>query len=348
MSEGVDGSRSGSGAAPRVTDTSLRDGSHAMGHRFTTEQVREVARALDASGVPVIEVTHGDGLAGSSVQYGFSATPEMDLISEAAAVCGQARIASLLLPGVGTASELKDAAERGTSIVRVATQCTEADISQQHFELAKEMDLEAVGFLMMSHMRGPAELAEQAGLMQSYGADCVYIVDSAGALLPDGVRERIGALKDSLECEVGFHAHDNLGLALGNSLAAVEAGTDQLDGSLRGLGAGAGNAPTELLAAVLDKSGLDSGMDAFGLMDAAEYVVAPFMPFQPGRDRDSIAIGYAGVYSTFLLHAKRAAERYGIDTRDILVELGHREAVAGQEDWILDVALELAKEQGAA
>lgn len=334
--------------APRITDTSLRDGSHAMGHSFSAEQVRDVARTLDEAGVPVIEVTHGDGLAGSSVQYGFSATPEMDLISSAAEVCTRARIASLLLPGVGTANELQEAAARGTSIVRVATQCTEADISQQHFELAKEMGLEAVGFLMMSHMRGPRELAEQAGMMQSYGADCVYIVDSAGALLPDGVRERVAALKDELDCEVGFHAHDNLGLALGNSLAAVEAGTDQLDGSLRGLGAGAGNASTELLAAVLNKAGLDSGLDAFALMDAAEYVVAPFMPFQPGRDRDSIAIGYAGVYSTFLLHAKRAAERYGLDARDILVELGRREAVAGQGDWILDVALELAKEKGVA
>lgn len=334
--------------APRVTDTSLRDGSHAMGHRFTAEQVRDVARALDEAGVPVIEVTHGDGLAGSSVQYGFSATPDGDLISAAAEVCGRAKIASLLLPGVGTAKELKEAAARGTSVVRIATQCTEADISQQHFELAKQMELETVGFLMMSHMRPAEDLAEQARLMQSYGADCVYIVDSAGALLPDGVRERVDALKNVLDCEVGFHAHDNLGVAIGNSLAAVEAGTDQLDGSLRGLGAGAGNAPTELLAAVLDKSGLDSGMDAFGLMDAAEYVVAPFMPFQPGRDRDSIAIGYAGVYSTFLLHAKRAAERYGLDARDILVELGRREAVAGQEDWILDVALELAKEKGVA
>jgi 4-hydroxy 2-oxovalerate aldolase len=299
--------------APRITDTSLRDGSHAMGHSFSAEQVREVARALDRAGVPVIEVTHGDGLAGSSVQYGFSATPEVDLISTAAEVCTQARIASLLLPGVGTANELKEVAARGTSIVRIATQCTEA------------------------------------GMMQSYGADCVYIVDSAGALLPDGVRERVAALKDGLDCEVGFHAHDNLSLALGNSLAAVEAGTDQLDGSLRGLGASAGNAPTELLAAVLDKAGLDSGLDAFALMDAAEYVVAPFMPFQPGRDRDSIAIGYAGVYSTFLLHAKRAAERYGLDERDMLVELGRREAVAGQEDWSrLDVALELAKEKGVA
>ncbi|MDQ3834220.1 MAG: 4-hydroxy-2-oxovalerate aldolase, partial [Actinomycetota bacterium] len=210
-----------------------------------------------------------------------------------------------------------------------------------------EMGLEAVGFLMMAHMRGPDVLVEQAQLMESYGADCVYIVDSAGAMLPKDATERIEALKEGLDCQVGFHAHDNLGVAVGNSLAALEAGADQLDGSLRGLGAGAGNAKTELLAAVLDKMEVETGLDVFKLMDAAEYVIAPMMPFQPFPDRDSIAIGYAGVYSTFLLHAKRAAERYEIDSRDIMVELGRREAVAGQEDWVIDVALDVAKEKGA-
>lgn len=329
--------------APRITDTSLRDGSHPMGHQFTAEQVRDVARALDGAGVPVIEVAHGDGLAGASLQYGFSKTPEMDLIGEAARVCERARIASLLIPGIGTISELREAAERGTQIVRIATQCTEADISEEHFGIAKEIGLEAVGFLMMAHLRPPEFLAEQAKLMESYGADCVYVVDSAGALLPDGARDRVAALKDVLSCEVGFHAHDNLGLAIGNSIAALEAGADQLDGCLRGLGAGAGNAPTELLAAVLDRLGMNPGLDVFGLMDAAEYVIAPMMPFQPFTDRDAIAIGYAGVYSTFLLHAKRAAERHGLDPREILVELGRRQAVAGQEDWIIDVAMELAR-----
>lgn len=329
--------------APRITDTSLRDGSHPMDHQFTAEQVRDVARALDRAGVPVIEVAHGDGLAGASLQYGFSKTPEMDLIGEAAGVCEQARIASLLIPGIGTINELREAAERGTQIVRVATQCTEADISEEHFGIAKEIGLEAVGFLMMAHLRPPDFLVEQAKLMQSYGADCVYVVDSAGALLPGGARDRVAALKDALSCEVGFHAHDNLGLAIGNSIAALEAGADQLDGCLRGLGAGAGNAPTELLAAVLDRMGVNPGLDVFGLMDAAEYVIAPIMPFQPFTDRDAIAIGYAGVYSTFLLHAKRAAKRHGLDPREILVELGRRQAVAGQEDWIIDVAMELAR-----
>jgi 4-hydroxy 2-oxovalerate aldolase len=209
------------------------------------------------------------------------------------------------------------------------------------------MDLETVGFLMMAHMRGPEELLEQAKLMESYGADCVYIVDSAGAMLPRDAAERVGAMKDGLECQVGFHAHDNLGVGVGNSLAALEAGADQLDGSLRGLGAGAGNAKTELLAAVLEKMGVESGLDVFKLMDAAEYIIAPMMPFQPFPDRDSIAIGYAGVYSTFLLHAKKAAERYDVDVREIMVELGRREAVAGQEDWVIDVAMDVAKEKGA-
>lgn len=341
----VNGSPSGNPKPPRITDTSLRDGSHAMAHQFTIEQVRNVASALDKAGVQVIEVSHGDGLGGTSIQYGFSKTPEMELISTAAEACEQARIASLLVPGIGTVNELREAASRGTEIVRVATQCTEADVSGEHFEMAKELGLETVGFLMMAHLRPPEFLAEQAKMMESYGADCVYVVDSAGAMLPDDAADRVKALKDSLDIQVGFHAHDNLGSAIGNTIAAVKAGADQIDGSLRGLGAGAGNASTELVAAVLDRMGLNPGLDVFALMDAAEYVIAPFMPFQPFPDRDSIAIGYAGVYSTFLLHAKRAAERYGLDSREILVELGRRQAVAGQEDWILDVALELARDK---
>jgi 4-hydroxy 2-oxovalerate aldolase len=313
-----------------------------MRHQFTREQVRQVAQALDHAGVPVLEVTHGDGLSGSSIQYGFSLTNEMDLIEEACNAVTNARIAALLLPGIGTRRELKDAIERGIQVVRIATQCTEADISQQHFGMAKEMGLEAVGFLMMSHMRPPEFLAEQALLMESYGADCVYVVDSAGALLPDGAAARVRALKEALKIQVGFHAHNNLGLGVGNTLAAVAAGADQVDGTLRGLGAGAGNTATELIAAALDRLGYEHDWDVFGLLDAAEFVVAPIMPFQPIPDRDSIAIGYAGVYSTFLLHAKRLGKQYNVDPLEILVELGKRKAVAGQEDWILDVTLELA------
>jgi len=334
--------------APRITDSSLRDGSHPMRHRFTVDQVRRVAGALDEAGVPVIEVSHGDGLGGSSLQYGFSLVPEMELVSAAVEACARARIAVLLLPGVGTQTELREAVKRGAGVVRIATQCTEADVSEQHFNLAKELGLEAVGFLMMAHMRPPEILAEQAALMQRYGADCVYVVDSAGAMLPNDAAARVAALKAALTCEVGFHAHNNLGLAIGNSLAALEAGADQIDGCLRGLGAGSGNAPTELLAAVLDKLGLDSGLDVFKLCDAAEYVLAPMMPFQPIPNRDAISIGYAGVYSTFLLHARRAGERFGLDSREILVELGRRKAMAGQEDWILDVAQDLARAKAAA
>ncbi len=335
--------------APRVTDTTLRDGSHAMKHQFTREQVQKIVQALDAAGVPVIEVTHGDGLAGSSIQYGFSGTSEMELIETARQAASRAKIAALLIPGIGTRQELREAAARGVQVVRIATHCTEADISEQHFGLAKELGLETVGFLMMAHMRPPEFLAEQAALMQSYGADCVYIVDSAGAMLPDDARARVRALKERLSVQVGFHAHNNLGLAIGNTLAALEAGADQVDGCLRGLGAGAGNAPTELIAAVLDRLGINPGLDVFALMDAAEYIVAPIMPYQPIPDRDAITIGYAGVYSTFLLHARHIAAEFGLDPRELLVELGRRQAVAGQEDWILDVAVDLvqAKQQVA-
>lgn len=328
--------------APRVTDTTLRDGSHPMRHRYQLDQAEAVVGALDRGGVPVIEITHGDGLGGSSLQYGFSTTPELDLIERAREVATRARIAVLLLPGVGTRGDLQAAAGRGAQLVRIATNCTEADISQQHFAMAGELGLEAIGFLMMSHMLEAEALAEQAALMASYGAGCVYIVDSAGAMVPGGVRDCVRALRAVVPA-VGFHGHNNLGLAVGNTVAAIEAGVDQVDGCLRGLGAGAGNAPTELLAAVMNRMGLESELDVFALCDAAEHVVAPLMPFQPLADRESIAIGYAGVYSTFLLHAKRHGERLGVDPREILNELGRRGAVAGQEDWIVDVAEELAR-----
>jgi 4-hydroxy 2-oxovalerate aldolase len=313
-----------------------------MRHRYSEEQVDAVARALDLSGVPIIEVTHGDGLGGSSQQYGVSSTPELRLIARARAVVERARIAVLLLPGVGTKRDLAAAVEQGAQVVRIATHCTEADIAQQHFAAAAELELEPIGFLMMAHMIEPTRLAEQAALMASYGATCVYIVDSAGALVPDAVRRRVDALQDVVPA-VGFHGHNNLGLAVGNTITAVEAGAAQIDGCLRGLGAGAGNAPTELLAAVLDRMGLGSDLDVFGLCDVAEGIVAPLMPYQPVPDRESIALGYAGVYSTFLLHAKRHGKRLGIDPREILTELGNRGAVAGQEDWIVDVAEDLAR-----
>jgi 4-hydroxy 2-oxovalerate aldolase len=332
--------------APRIVDSTLRDGSHALRHQFTCDQVRQIVKALDEAGVPVMEVSHGDGLAGSSLQYGFSGTHEYELIEAAVQTATKTKIAVLLLPGVGTRAELKEAVARGIKMVRVATQCTEADVSEQHFGIAKEMGLETAGFLMMAHMRPPEVLAEQALLMESYGCDCVYVVDSAGAMLPSDAAARVAMLKKALtKAQVGYHAHNNLGLGVGNTLAALEAGADWIDGTLRGLGAGAGNAATELLVAALDKMGFNPGIDVFKLLDAAEFVLAPMMPFQPIPDRDAIAIGYAGVYSTFLLHAKRLGEKYGVDPVQILVELGRRKTMAGQEDMILDVALDLAKQQ---
>lgn len=331
-----------SGQPVSVTDTTLRDGSHAMAHQFTAEQVRQVVAALSAAGVPVIEVSHGDGLGGSSLQYGHSLVDEMRLIATAREHAGASKVASLMIPGIGTRRELREAIEAGMQVVRIATLCTEADISEQHFGMARELGLEAVGFLMMAHMRDGDVLAEQALLMQSYGANAVYVVDSAGAMLPWQAAERVAALKAALDVEVGFHGHNNLGLAIGNTLAALAAGADQVDGTLRGFGAGAGNAATEVLAAVLDRAGMQTGLDVFALLDAAEFVVAPLMPFQPLPDRDGVTIGYAGVYSTFLLHARRIGKQLGVDPQEILIELGRRKAVAGQEDWALDVALELA------
>jgi 4-hydroxy 2-oxovalerate aldolase len=304
--------------------------------------VQDIVSVLDGGGVELIEVAHGDGLGGSSLQYGMSLESELDLIECARRTAKHARIAVLLLPGVGTRRDLAAAAERGAQAVRIATHCTEADISEQHFGAAMELGLEAIGFLMMAHRLEPGELAEQAALMHSYGASCVYVVDSAGAMVPEQVRRRVDALATRIPA-VGFHAHNNLGLAIGNTLAAIEAGACQVDGCLRGLGAGAGNAATELLAAVFDRMGLDSGLDVFALSDTAEHTVKPLMPFQPFPDRESLAIGYAGVYSTFLLHAKRHGDRLGLDPREIIVELGRRGAVAGQEDWIADIAMELAR-----
>ncbi len=333
---------------PRLTDTTLRDGSHAISYRFTPEQVREIVAKLDEAGIPVIEVSHGAGLNGSTIQQGFSLYPEFDLIETAVKTAKKAKIASLFVPGIGTSEELKQAVEIGIKVIRIAVHCTEADVSEQYFRLAKELGIEAVGFLMMAHSQPPEVLAEQARLMESYGADCVYVVDSAGALIPSTVKERIAALKNVLQIEVGFHAHNNLGLAIGNTLAAMEAGAEQIDGTLRGLGAGAGNAPTEVLVAVLNKMDLYTGIELDILMDASEEIVAPIMPDTVKIDRDNLSSGYAGVYNSFLLHVRHAAEKFGVKPVDIMAELGRRHAIAGQEDWIFDVARELAEKNKIA
>lgn len=328
-----------------ITEVALRDGSHAIGHQFTVDQVIQVAKGLDEAHVPYIEVTHGDGLAGSSLQYGLSRTNEMELIEAAVSVCQQAKIAVLLLPGIGTLKELKEAAALGAKMARIATHVTEADVSSQHIALAKELGLETVGFLMMSHMAPVDKLVEQAKLMESYGADTVYVVDSAGALLPHQVKERIRALRDKLSINIGFHGHNNLSLAMANTLVAIEEGATRIDGSARCLGAGAGNTQTEVLVTILDRLGIQTGIDIYKMMDVAEEIVAPILQTPQEITRDSLILGYAGVYSSFLLHSQRAAKRFNIDSRDILIELGKRKVVGGQEDMIVDVAAEIAKQK---
>lgn len=327
----------------KITEVSLRDGSHVVRHQFTEEQVRNVSKALDEAGMHYIEVSHGDGLGGSTLQYGKSLVDEMKLIEAAVEECKQATVAVLLIPGIGTVHELKQARELGAGLVRVATHVTEADVSAQHIQLARELGMETFGFLMMAHSAPVEKLVEQAKLMESYGAQGVYITDSAGALLPHEVRERVKALRGSLDIEVGFHAHNNLSLAVANTLAAIEEGATRIDGSVRCLGAGAGNTQTEALLAVLDRMGVDVGIDLYKMMDLAEDVVGPILPGSQEIRKGSLVMGYAGVYSSFLLHAERAGERFNLDPRDILMELGKRKVVGGQEDMILDVAAELAK-----
>ncbi|MFC0542045.1 4-hydroxy-2-oxovalerate aldolase [Kutzneria chonburiensis] len=327
----------------RVTDTSLRDGSHAKRHQFTVDDVRNIVGALDNAGVPVIEVTHGDGLGGSSFTYGFSHTPEQELIKTAVATAKRARIAFLMLPGVGVKDDILVSADHGAQICRIATHCTEADISVQHFGLARERGLETVGFLMMAHSQPPEVLARQARIMADAGCQCVYVVDSAGALIMDQVGDRVSALVAELgtDAQVGFHGHENLGLAVANSVIAYRAGARQIDGSARRFGAGAGNTPVEAFVGVCDKLGIDTGIDFFKILDAAEDVVAPVMDQECLLDRMALLMGYAGVYSSFLRHAYRAAERYDVSGPEILVRAGQRRLVGGQEDQLIDIALEL-------
>ena len=326
----------------RLTDSTLRDGSHAVAHQYTLDQVTAIVAGLDTAGVPVIEVSHGDGLGGSSFNYGFSGTDEMKLIAAAVATAKQARIACLLLPGIGTAEDLKAISDVGVSVARVATHCTEADIAEQHIGMAKRLGMEAVGFLMMSHMLAPEELLAQARLMQDFGADIVYCVDSAGALTVPQARERITALVEGLDIAVGMHAHENLSLSVAISLAALEAGATHIDGCTAGAGAGAGNCPSEILVTVCQKMGIDTGIEALALMDVAEEIVRPALRRPQIVDRAALTLGLAGVYGSFMLHSERAAERYGVSQAEILLELGRRKAVGGQEDMIIDVALELA------
>jgi 4-hydroxy-2-oxovalerate aldolase len=324
-----------------LVDSSLRDGMHAVGHQFTPADAAAVAASLDAANVPYIEVSHGDGLGGSSFNYGFAAADDGAYLDAVAKVLKNSKLAVLLLPGIGTKADLQMARDRGAQMVRVATHCTEADISEQHIGLAKSLGMEVVGFLMTAHMTSPDELVRQAKLMESYGADVVYFADSAGSMIPADITERVSLLTREVDRPIGVHTHHNLGMAIANALAAADAGATFLDGCLLGAGAGAGNAQLEVLTGVLERTGYETGVDLYGTIDAAQQKLLPLLRRPQVIDGAALILGYAGVYSSFLLHAERAAKRYDVDARDLLVELGRRKVVGGQEDMIEAVALEM-------
>lgn len=326
---------------PIIQDVTLRDGMHALSHQYTTDQMVAIAQKLDEAGVDLIEVSHGDGLNGNSFNYGFSAHAEVEYLEAVSAVLTKSKLAALLLPGIATTADMQMAWDAGVRTLRIATHCTEADIAKQHIEKARTMGFDTVGFLMMAHQISTADLVAQAQKMESYGAHCVYVVDSAGALLMHDTEERIRAFKDTLGTEVGFHNHNNLGLGVANTLLAYKAGADRLDGSLAGMGAGAGNCPLEVLIAVLEREGVDTGVGLYPLIDGADQLVRPLQKRPVQTDGNALMLGYAGVYSSFLLHAEKAAAQFGVDARDILQALGERRMVGGQEDMIVDVALAL-------
>ncbi|KAB2899402.1 MAG: 4-hydroxy-2-oxovalerate aldolase [Burkholderiaceae bacterium] len=331
-----------------VHDMTLRDGMHPKRHLMTLDQMKSVAQGLDAAGVPLIEVTHGDGLGGASVNYGFPAHSDEEYLGTVIPLMKRAKVSALLLPGIGTVDHLKMAHGLGVSTIRVATHCTEADVSEQHISMARQLGMDTVGFLMMAHMNSPEGLVQQARLMESYGANCIYVTDSAGYLLPGQVQERIAAVRGALKpgTELGFHGHHNLAMGVANSIAAIEAGASRIDAAAAGLGAGAGNTPMEVLVAVCDRLGIQTGVDVWKIQDVAEDLVVPLMDFPIRIDRDALTLGYAGVYGSFLLFAKRAEKKYGVPARDLLVELGRRGMVGGQEDMIEDTALTMARARG--
>jgi 4-hydroxy-2-oxovalerate/4-hydroxy-2-oxohexanoate aldolase len=328
-------------------DMTLRDGMHPKRHQMTLEQMTTIAQGLDAAGVPLIEVTHGDGLGGSSVNYGFPAHADEEYLGAVVPLMKRAKVSALLIPGIGTVDHLRMAHALGVHTIRVATHCTEADVSEQHIQLARKMEMDTVGFLMMAHMNSPEGLVAQAKLMEGYGANCIYVTDSAGYMLPEDVKARLGAVREALrpETELGFHGHHNLAMGIANSIAAIEVGATRIDAASAGLGAGAGNTPMEVLVAVLDRMGADTGVDVWKIQDVAEDLVVPIMDFPIRIDRDALTLGYAGVYGSFLLFAKRAGAKYGIPSRDLLVELGKRKMVGGQEDMIEDTALSMVRER---
>lgn len=331
-----------------VHDMSLRDGMHPKRHQITIEQMKTIAVAMDEAGMPLIEVTHGDGLGGASVNYGFAAASDEEYLRAVVPLMKKAKVSALLLPGIGTVDHLRMAADCGVTTIRVATHCTEADVSEQHINLGRKMGLDTVGFLMMAHMVEPEKILEQALLMESYGANCLYVTDSAGHMLPDDVTARVALLREKLkpETEIGFHGHHNLSMGIANSLAAVAAGARRIDCACGGMGAGAGNTPMEVFIAVCNLKGIETGVDLFKISDVAEDLVTPILDFPVRIDRNSLTLGYAGVYSSFLLFARRAEAKYGIPAREILLELGRRKMVGGQEDMIEDTAITMARERG--
>jgi 4-hydroxy-2-oxovalerate/4-hydroxy-2-oxohexanoate aldolase len=331
----------------KLHDNCLRDGMHAKRHQMTIEQMVSIATGLDEAGIPLLEVTHGDGLGGASVNYGFPLHADEEYLAGVVPKMKRAKVSVLLIPGIGTVDHLLRARDLGAHTVRVCTHCTEADIAEQHITMARKLGMDTVGFLMMAHMSPPEKLLEQAKLMASYGANCVYCTDSAGHMLPEDVKARVGLFRENLpaDVEIGFHGHHNLGMGVANSIAAVEAGVDRIDGSAAGLGAGAGNTPLEAFVAVCNRMGIETGVDLFKLMDVAEDRVVPIMDRPIRVDRESLTLGFAGVYSTFLLFAKRAELKYKVPARDILMELGRRGMVGGQEDMIEDAALTMARER---
>ena len=328
-----------------LTDTTLRDGSHTVSHQFTLDDAAQIAGGLENAGIDIIEIGHGDGLIGSTINYGFGKHDDFSLISAAASQLTKSKLAVLLLPGIGTVEALQKAQKAGAKAVRIATHVTEADMGEEHVKAAKDMGLFVVGFLMMAHMTDVNRLTEEALKFESYGADVVYVTDSGGAMLPKDVFEKVSSLKKNLKIPIGHHAHNNIGLAVSNSLTAVEAGATYIDGCLSGLGAGAGNTSTENLIAVLNKMGYKHGGDLYKAMDASEKILIPSLKKKGltiNSHLDAMIMGYAGVYSSFLLHARRAGERFGVDVRDILMEAGKRKAVGGQEDWLIEIAVELS------
>lgn len=335
------------GKSVTVHDMTLRDGMHPKRHLMTLEQMVNIATGLDDAGVPLIEVTHGDGLGGSSVNYGFPAHSDEEYLGAVIPKMKHAKVSALLLPGIGTVDHLKMARDLGVHTIRVATHCTEADVSEQHISMARKLDMDTVGFLMMSHMATPEQIVAQAKLMEGFGANCIYVTDSAGYMLPEDVKARIAAVRAALkpDTELGFHGHHNLAMGVANSIAAVEAGANRIDAAAAGLGAGAGNTPMEVFITVCARMGIETGVDIYKIQDVAEDRVVPIMDHPIRVDRDSLTLGYAGVYSSFLLFAKRAEKKYGIPAREILVELGRRGMVGGQEDMIEDAALTMARER---